>query len=358
MDALLCAACLGAVGVFWLHNYVKEAVVANAPGWVVQTLFPHFVDDSSAIAGGVAFKGLKIEAPFFIDDSPPGSYDFTLIDPETDSVHVDVPSPCGGTISDAGSMGGYGNALEVTCTDKTILFFAHFKTLYLGKGDTVTTGQALGRQGSTGNSTGEHIHLEVTLPGYAMQDRSVTQPFVEDVLFPFWRAGFSNASGELTDQEIICAIGESEGTRDANCQPNQNYYGHTDPGNGASNIGTFSFQGNASTPEQADQIWLHKLRSQEFIFQQQAQQKFGRSLSKSALLAAMDLYTQSPLAAGDFVAHLSNPDPDPQAIIRARVKSYQDPATGVLEAPGLGNDPQRVWADQERRVSELLRVIQ
>ena len=359
IDALLCGVCVGAVAIFAAHNYFKESIINNAPSWVTQTFFPHFVDQS--VGPVMGFDGLKIEAPYLLDESPPGSYDFTLIDPSTDSDRVDVPAPCQGKITESGMQGGYGNAVALLCTDGIELFMAHFESLDVQQGMTVAKGQSLGIQGSTGNSTGPHVHLEVTLPGKAMRDRSVTRPYVEDVLFPFWREGLTverGTFGALTDEEIICAIGESEGTRDSSCRPNSSYYGHTDPGNGASNIGTFSYQGNASTPEQADEIWLHKLRANEYTFRQQSLAKFGKEPSKAVMIAALDLYTQSPLAAGDFIGHLNTHNPSVEEIIRARVKSYVNPDTGNLDAPGLGNDPQRVWDDQQRRTEELLEVIQ
>lgn len=173
---------VGTIGDTW--DRVSESRIAQ---WL--NLAPEKSDAGSDEQGSVAFKGLKIEAPYFIDDSPPGSYDFTLIDADTDSVHVAVPSPCNGKVTESGNRGGYGNALAVLCDDGTELFMAHFAELHLKKGDAASKGQSLGIQGTTGNSSGEHVHLEVTLPGKAMGDRSVTRPYVEDVLFPFWRSG-------------------------------------------------------------------------------------------------------------------------------------------------------------------------
>jgi hypothetical protein len=162
----------------------------------------------------------------------------------------------------------------------------------------------------------------------------------------------------LADEEIICAIGNSEGTRGDDCSPNPAYFGHADPGNGAHNMGTFSYQHGASSPEEADKKWLPVLRSAEADIQGQAIAKFGQPLSKAALLAAIDLYNQAPAAGNDFVQHLETHDPTPEQIINARAKSFVNPASGALEAPGLGNDPARVSADQERRVQELLEAIQ
>lgn len=39
--------------------------------------------------------------------------------------------------------------------------YAHCKTIYVKKGDTITQGQAIGEVGSTGNVTGPHLHFEI-----------------------------------------------------------------------------------------------------------------------------------------------------------------------------------------------------
>ena len=78
----------------------------------------------------------------------------------------------------------------------------------------------------------------------------------------------------------------------------------------------------------------------------------------TALAAALDLFNQSPEAATDFVEHLSTANPTEAQIIEARSRSYVNPATGRLDAPGLGNDAQQVEADQARRTGEVVESLQ
>jgi hypothetical protein len=76
------------------------------------------------------------------------------------------------------------------------------------------------------------------------------------------------------------------------------------------------------------------------------------------LLTALDLWNQAPLAGQDFVMHLATHDPTPEQIIEARAKSYIDPMTGQLDAPGLGNSMVNVEMDQRRRTDANLSVLQ
>ena len=127
-----------------------------------------------------------------IDDTPPNSYDFTLIDPRTDSVSVPVPAPCDGKISETrtNDPGGYGLFAEVQCQSGKYWFFAHLETVEVAIGDVVTKGESLGIQGSSGNSTAEHIHLEIAdSSGGTAIARDESQPLVDDYLA--WLEGHS-----------------------------------------------------------------------------------------------------------------------------------------------------------------------
>lgn len=72
-----------------------------------------------------------------------------------------------GEVTHAGWQGGYGNCVEIKHTDEQgntfYTFYAHMRdnSLQVTKGQQVVTGQILGTQGSTGNSTGDHLHFEV-----------------------------------------------------------------------------------------------------------------------------------------------------------------------------------------------------
>ncbi|MER5970640.1 M23 family metallopeptidase [Streptomyces sp. NPDC002055] len=72
-----------------------------------------------------------------------------------------------GTVVEAGWGGSYGNNIVIKHGDKTYTQYGHLSTLGVSAGQTVKTGQEIGKSGSTGNSTGPHLHFETrTAPVY------------------------------------------------------------------------------------------------------------------------------------------------------------------------------------------------
>lgn len=66
-----------------------------------------------------------------------------------------------GTVTSTGYDGAYGNKTVVTLDDGTEIWFCHQTSYAVSVGETVRGGEVIGYVGSTGNSTGPHLHLEV-----------------------------------------------------------------------------------------------------------------------------------------------------------------------------------------------------
>jgi murein DD-endopeptidase MepM/ murein hydrolase activator NlpD len=68
-----------------------------------------------------------------------------------------------GTIEYAGWGTGYGNQIVINHGGGKKTRYAHLSKFYISKGQEVTKGQAIGAMGSTGWSTGPHLHFEVII---------------------------------------------------------------------------------------------------------------------------------------------------------------------------------------------------
>ncbi|WP_144780459.1 M23 family metallopeptidase [Marinobacter maritimus] len=77
----------------------------------------------------------------------------------------DIISVAGGVVSYADERYGYGNLVEIDHGDGLITRYAHCKTIKVNVGDVIQKGQVLALMGSTGRSTGPHVHFEVIRNG-------------------------------------------------------------------------------------------------------------------------------------------------------------------------------------------------
>ena len=79
-----------------------------------------------------------------------------------------IKAAAAGTVSYSGVMGGYGNVVIIDHGNGTQTRYAHCSTLEAKVGDKVSAGQMVARVGSTGMSTGPHLHFEVRRDGEAV----------------------------------------------------------------------------------------------------------------------------------------------------------------------------------------------
>ena len=86
---------------------------------------------------------------------------------------IDIAGPIGtpinaaadGTVIVAGYKSGYGNLVEIRHIDGTTTRYGHNSELSVSTGQTVRQGQQVARMGSTGHSTGSHLHFEIRPSG-------------------------------------------------------------------------------------------------------------------------------------------------------------------------------------------------
>jgi hypothetical protein len=84
------------------------------------------------------------------------------------SKYEPVYSPVEGVVQLARWKGGYGNCVEIKDKDGLPYFvrYGHLDTIFVREGATIKRGQMIGRIGSTGLSTGAHLHIEIIVQGY------------------------------------------------------------------------------------------------------------------------------------------------------------------------------------------------
>ncbi|NDC40286.1 MAG: M23 family metallopeptidase [Chitinophagia bacterium] len=323
-------------------NYRADLVLSTLPGLPsfpvsvasgARSVSPH---RTQPIHVGDKIAGYKVTSAYGLRSAP-------CIGCSSMHPAIDVATPAGTPV--------YAPApVEVACkTDSRSGNYAEFEfdgvkhqLLHLNKctPGKAASGQPIGATGSSGAGTGPHLDIRVKQDGERVLP---SKEVIAAILDP--------ATTSPTDQELKNAIGRAEGTRDANGDPTAAYQGHKDPGNGKRNMGSFSYQHGATTPEEADRQWLKVLREAEQRYQDQARAKYGHPLSRAALVAILDAHTQSPDAASRLLSHLPTHDPTPEQLITARTAALQESRAAI------GGPPMNVQADQTRRIEAALDAL-
>lgn len=78
---------------------------------------------------------------------------------------TEVPSAGNGRVTFSGERGGYGTLVVIQHEDGVETRYAHLAATEVREGDRVESGQIIGRVGSSGRSTGAHLHFEVLVHG-------------------------------------------------------------------------------------------------------------------------------------------------------------------------------------------------
>lgn len=100
---------------------------------------------------------------------------------------VDIPGPVGtpiyatadGIVGRAERAGAYGNLLELDHGRGIQTRYGHLSAILVQPGARVARGQLIARMGSTGRSTGSHLHYEVRLDGNAVNP----MPFLQSASY-------------------------------------------------------------------------------------------------------------------------------------------------------------------------------
>jgi murein DD-endopeptidase MepM/ murein hydrolase activator NlpD len=118
---------------------------------------------------------------------------------------VDYAAPVGtpvrsvgeGTVEFAGVQNGYGNVVEVKHGNERTTLYAHLSRIEVKKGQRVEQGHLLGAVGTTGWSTGPHLHFEFRVKGQHQDPLLVAKASESLVLDPSARGRFTELSQQL-----------------------------------------------------------------------------------------------------------------------------------------------------------------
>lgn len=124
------------------YIYVMEHTPSIWPTWgSITTLFSDGRSSTEWISG--SHKGIDI----------------------ANNSNTPVSASATGVVIFAGWQGGYGKKIVIYHMDKFTTVYGHLNEILVNVGDTVNQGQVIGKMGSTGHSTGPHLHYEVYVNG-------------------------------------------------------------------------------------------------------------------------------------------------------------------------------------------------
>lgn len=124
------------------YVYVMDHTPSIWPTWgITTTLFDDGRSSTSWIPG--LHKGIDI----------------------ANNLYTPVSASASGIVIFAGWQGGYGKKIVIYHMDKFTTVYGHLNEILVNAGDTVKQGQVIGKMGSTGYSTGPHLHYEVYVNG-------------------------------------------------------------------------------------------------------------------------------------------------------------------------------------------------
>jgi hypothetical protein len=121
---------------------------------------------------------------------------------------IDIAAPLGtmvlaamdGEVGESKYFGDYGNAIIINNNTSYVTIYAHLSDLLVKKGDRVKKGQLIGFSGSSGHSTGPHLHFEVRYMSVVLNPE-VFLPMFKESIYAFVRKDSESIINENRTEE-------------------------------------------------------------------------------------------------------------------------------------------------------------
>lgn len=106
-----------------------------------------------------------------------------------------IRAASGGIVERAGYASGYGKMIEIDHGNGIKTLYAHASSLNVRAGDLVRKGQLIAKVGSSGRSTGSHLHFEVRMAGHPLDPTLFLAPRLTEPARLFAASAPANAGG-------------------------------------------------------------------------------------------------------------------------------------------------------------------
>ncbi len=104
-----------------------------------------------------------------------------------------------GIVEFVGTSDSYGNRVRIKQDDGTTALYAHLSKISVKKGDRVKSGDVIGVEGNTGNSTGSHLHLEIHKSPWRYPSKNSSPETATWILDPMAYMGLPGEKGTIIE---------------------------------------------------------------------------------------------------------------------------------------------------------------
>ncbi|MBM7694738.1 murein DD-endopeptidase MepM/ murein hydrolase activator NlpD [Peribacillus deserti] len=113
-------------------------------------------------------------------------------------LNTEIKAAGGGAVSKAYTSNTYGNVIFINHEGRYETVYAHLNKILVQEGDSVKKGQIIGKMGTTGYSTGVHLHFEIHQHKWTVQKEFALDPIAALERSHMPAAGQPEASGNRT----------------------------------------------------------------------------------------------------------------------------------------------------------------